>query len=706
MFDTSTGPGDAGYGSFGFSDNSNGYRHGRGRLRGDDFGLTTRPSLLGLALTYLETQARLWPDLAGTPAVPTVTDAAVEGMADDFERRFRAQSIDVFNSAGLRRVWDAIGLGYVRFSDEGSNPRSLDQQLLNVLQRARRDGAFIPWQYVCADYAVSGTLTCRRGYTVAKTLVERRAETGVAWFIIDDLGRMNRNTLESLRLGELVEATHVRLIGASDGFDSSNEQSKIMLAMLSSFNEVFVDQLKAKVKRGMDDAFLRVENIQPLGIGYRMVPVTNADGSPVFTHKGTVEKRAEIDPDAAEWIRRGAAMIAHEGKSPIDVARLFNEQQVGGTATWSDTRVRKLYARERLVGREVFLATKPIRDRQTGRVRYEKLPEDQWLTRESPHLRILTDDLAMAVRAKLNLAAQAFGRRAKDFRTSVYRADLYPKVLMRPVCGDCGTPMILGRSIGKYQSFVCHNAIHGMKGCKNRGYKSARIIDEAVLGAIAAELFSEGFVMALTADVNAILAAAAKRPVSSTKKLEQEIASRERQIARLTARLDKVGDAGGLDAIFEKVAEMDRGLKAKRLELEEQQRRNQRPSVKRVKEKDVTAALTRFRDLLQSDVGLAASAIKALIGDVVIESRVVEGQAKPQMFARVTLNALSASAAIATGCSSHGNDSASSLWSDLRDEVEHADGCALTIRVEIVVPLKRPSKRDDGQQDSGHGNKA
>ena len=703
MFDISSGPGDAGHGSFGFSDKSNGHRHGRGRLRGDDFGLTTRPSLLGLALTYLETQARLWPDLAGTPAVPTVTDAAVEGMADDFELRFRTQSVDVFTSAGIRRIWTDVGLGYVRFSDEGSNHRSLDQQLLNVLQRARRDGVFIPWQYVCADYAVSGTLACRRGYTVAKTLVERRAETGVAWFIIDDLGRMNRNTLESLRLGELVESTHVRLIGASDGFDSSNQQSKIMLAMLSSFNEVFVDQLKAKVKRGMDDAFLRGENIQPPGVGYRMVPVTNADGSPVFTHKGTVEKRAEIDPDAAEWIRRGAAMISHEGKSPIDVARLFNEQQVGGKATWCDTRVRKLYARERLVGREVFRATKPIRDRQTGRVRYEKLPEDQWLTRESPHLRILTDDLAMAVRTKLNLAAQAFGRRAKDFRTSVYRAELYPKVLIRPVCGDCGTPMILGRSIGKYQSFVCHNAIHGMKGCKNRGYKSARIIDEAVLGAIAAELFSEGFVTALTSDVNAILAAATKRPMSSTKKLEQEIANRERQIARLTARLDKVGDAGGLDAIFDKVAEMDRELKAKRLELKEQQRRNRRPSVKRVKEKDVTAALARFRDLLQSDVGLAASAIKALIGDVVIESRVVEGHAKLQMFARFTLNALPALAAIATGSSSHGNDSASSLWADLRDEVEHADGCALASRGEIVIPLKRHSKKDDGQQDSGHG---
>ena len=60
----------------------------------------------------------------------------------------------------------------------------------------------------------------------------------------------------------------------------------------------------------MDDAFRRGDNIQPPGVGYRMVAVTNADGSPVITHKGTVEKRAEVDPEAAAWIVRGAESIA------------------------------------------------------------------------------------------------------------------------------------------------------------------------------------------------------------------------------------------------------------------------------------------------------------------------------------------------------------------------------------------------------------
>jgi len=52
--------------------------------------------------------------------------------------------------------WNALGVAYLRFSDENSNPRSLDQPLLNVLARARREGVFIPWPYVLADAAVGG----------------------------------------------------------------------------------------------------------------------------------------------------------------------------------------------------------------------------------------------------------------------------------------------------------------------------------------------------------------------------------------------------------------------------------------------------------------------------------------------------------------------------------------------------------------------
>ncbi|GDX96871.1 hypothetical protein LBMAG47_25360 [Planctomycetia bacterium] len=106
--------------------------------------------------------------------------------------------------------------------------------------------------------------------------------------------------------------------------------------------------MRSKVKRGMDDAFRRGDNIQPPGVGYRFVDLKEANGNLVTTHKNTIEKVVEIDPEAADWSRRGAEMIACEGKSAVDVARLFNEHKVRGKQTWPDSRVRQHYGRDKI----------------------------------------------------------------------------------------------------------------------------------------------------------------------------------------------------------------------------------------------------------------------------------------------------------------------------------------------------------------------
>lgn len=65
--------------------------HRRGRVQSADFGIPERSGLLDLARTYLEVQARLWPELIGTAAVPEASATTIAAMADDFEERFRQQ---------------------------------------------------------------------------------------------------------------------------------------------------------------------------------------------------------------------------------------------------------------------------------------------------------------------------------------------------------------------------------------------------------------------------------------------------------------------------------------------------------------------------------------------------------------------------------------------------------------------------------------
>ena len=437
-----------------------------------------------------------------------------------------------------------------------------------------------------------------------------------------------------------------------------------------------------------------------------MVTVKDAAGNDVYTQKDKdkLEKRAEIDPEAAAWIVRGGEMIAYEGKSPIEVARLFNEQNVGDRKTWADENVRKLYRRERLVGIEVFRKTRQVRDRRTGKIRTEKIKPKNWLRRESPHLRILSDELAEAVKRRLDRAAASFGRAATDEAKRKQRVDVYPRVLIRPVCGGCGEPMCLGRSAGKYQSFFCSAALYGIHGCQNRGYKSARVIDEAVLRAVSATLFTEEFTATLTAEVNTLLAEAARRPQGSTKKLEQEIAKRERQINSFTANLEGMEGDAAIKSVIRKIAEMQADLDQLREQLVEERRRSQRPPVTRVKEKDVLAELLRLRDLLQSDIAKAAPVLKELVGDVVLEARPVEGKRSPEISARFTIDAVPALAALRRMGGAESDDPSASVWEYLMRDgwiIPGRPARAASARPEIVVSLKydrRAAARNRGER--------
>jgi hypothetical protein len=152
---------------------------------------------------------------------------------------------------------------------------------------------------------------------------------------------------------------------------------------------------------------------------------------------------------------------------------------------------------------------------------------------------------------------------------------------------------------------------------------------------VSAQILDEGFITDLTAEVNIRLAEAARRPQDTAKKLEQEIASRQRQVGRLTERLEKVQDSGGLDTIFDKVAELNQQLEAKRAELKDEQQRNRRPPVTSVKEKDVVVALPQLREvLLSADLAALTEKVRRRVVRWFRMQRLLDADAAADMLAR------------------------------------------------------------------------
>lgn len=107
--------------------------------------------------------------------------------------------------------------------------------------------------------------------------------------------------------------------------------------------------------------------------------------------------------------------------------------------------------------------------------------------------------------------------------------------------------------------------------------------------------------------------------------------------------------------------------------------------MKSVREQDVVAAFTKLRDLLQGDVGVAAQVLKALVGDVVIETRQVDGQEKPQMVARFSINAMPGLAVLERGRPMDHDDAPVPVWESLHSSP--GAEAASTAGTEAIVPL-------------------
>ena len=100
-------------------------------------------------------------------------------------------------------------------------------------------------------------------------------------------------------------------------------------------------------------------------------------------------------------------------------------------------------------------------------------------------------------------------------------------------------------------------------------------------------------------------------------------------------------------------------------------------------------------------MGVAAQVLKALVGDVILETRQVEGQAKPQMVARFTINAVPALAVLERNRPKDRDDAPVSVWGSIHPS-PIAEPATAAGPAEAIVPLiydrraaaRKPRKTD------------
>ncbi len=216
---------------------------------------------------------------------------------------------------------------YARFSTELQSVASIEDQARLCRERATALGLTVV--AVHSDCAISGATPVNRRPGASACVADALAGRFDV-LLIESLDRLSRNLVEQETVIRRLEHRGIRLIGVSDGYDStSGAGRKLLRGVRGLISETYLDDLRAKTHRGLTGQIERGYHAGGLSYGYRSVVAgVNGRGEPIG-------HRLEIDEAQAVVVRGIFARYA-AGESCQRIAADLNARGVRGPrgGTW------------------------------------------------------------------------------------------------------------------------------------------------------------------------------------------------------------------------------------------------------------------------------------------------------------------------------------------------------------------------------------
>ena len=377
---------------------------------------------------------------------------------------------------------------YARFSTDMQRAASLEDQLRNC----RRFSAQIGWEilddHIYQDAALSGFgVEQRPAYQrlVANALAAVPPFTVI---LVDDLSRLSRDLVETLRLYRRLKRNGIELVAVADGIQTSHQMAKLQITIKGLVNELYLDDLRDKTHRGLTGRALKGFSAGGRLFGYRTMP-RGADGA-----AWTV-----FEPEAG--LVRAIFQRYADGKSMKAVAVGLNAESVPfpSQATrrgpmrrgWAVSTIHTILMNEKYRGRWVWNKTTFIKDPETGRRAAIPRPPDQWIIEDRPDLAIVDGALWARVKGRLQAVRAAYGvtdaqRRPRGQAPLLYSPHLCSGLLRCALCGARITIQTSQRKkngvVYRYGRYRC--SFHVAKGpsvCSNGMSIRQDVLDTALL---------------------------------------------------------------------------------------------------------------------------------------------------------------------------------------------------------------------------------
>lgn len=211
---------------------------------------------------------------------------------------------------------------YARYSSDRQSEHSIEEQLRICRAQAEQNGRQIVLTFQVA--AIYGSTMLRQGY---QALLAAMRGGGVDVVLAEALDRFSRDQEHVSAFYKLATYQRVRLATLSEG-----EVSLLHVGLKGTMNALFLEDLAAKTRRGLEGRVRAGRATGPTPYGYRRVTsVRRADGE---IDRGL----REIVPEQAAVVRRIFEEYA-AGVTPGVIARRLNAEGVASPrgAGWNAT---------------------------------------------------------------------------------------------------------------------------------------------------------------------------------------------------------------------------------------------------------------------------------------------------------------------------------------------------------------------------------
>jgi site-specific DNA recombinase len=442
---------------------------------------------------------------------------------------------------------------YARYSTDNQRDASVEDQVRLCRERITREG----WTFlqVFADRALSGATTLRPGY---QAILEGAREAAFDVVVAESLDRLSRDQEDVAALYKRLMYAGVRIVTLGEG-----EISELHVGLKGTMNALFLKDLAAKTRRGLRG---RVEAGKSGGgnaYGYDVARRLDDDGQPVHGER-------TINPAEADVVRQ----VFHDyavGQSPRQIA--FNLNRTGVPAprggAWSASTINGNRARgtgilnnELYVGRTVWNRLSYGKDPGTGKRRSRANAADSVITVPVPELRLVSDDLWEAAKARQKSLDQRASRSATagDASPAPFWSKQRPRYLFSGLmrCGVCGG----GFSKISAEHFGCSTARNkGETACDNRLTVRRDILERTVLEGLQHRLMDpdlfKAFVAEFTAEWN-------RQQAESSGDIAARKAEHVRVLRQIERLVDPIADGTPPASVNDRL----RALETRRVALE------------------------------------------------------------------------------------------------------------------------------------------